>query len=331
MDFRTELKEQVKQGKLNERNQGILELFFSRYLQILSELGVAPKEVEKRFSTHIELVSEQYLHPHSFSPFHQAQRAPFDYAQYSWDWVEPLIDFSRSKLLGEPSLAAIEKQLERGENAILLSNHQVEPDPQVLYLLLRERFPLIAQSLIFVAGHRVTQDPLSIPFSLGTNLICIYSKKYIEDPPEQKGTKQEHNRRAMHTMSKLLEEGGKCIWVAPSGGRDRRQEDGTIRVAPFHPSSVDMFALMARQGGTPTHFYPLTLSTYDLLPPPDTVHLELGELRLPARAPVYLSFGEELDFQKLGEGASLSKREQREKRADAIWKQVEATHQSFFE
>ena len=52
----------------------------------------------------------------------------------------------------------------------------------------------------------------------------------------------------MELMSRLLQEGGKVIYVAPSGGRDRRNAEGEIEVAPFDPQSVEMFYLMARKG-----------------------------------------------------------------------------------
>ena len=52
---------------------------------------------------------------------------------------------------------------------IILSNHQTECDPQVLSILLeREDKSLgkLAESIIFVAGHKVTNDPVAIPFSM---------------------------------------------------------------------------------------------------------------------------------------------------------------------
>ena len=60
-------------------------------------------------------------------------------------------------------------------------------------------------------------------------------------------------------MSSLLSEGGKVIYVAPSGGRDRKNLNDKIVVAPFDPQSIEMFSLMARKAKKPTHFYPLSL------------------------------------------------------------------------
>jgi hypothetical protein len=51
----------------------------------------------------------------------------------------------------------------------------------------------LASKVVFVAGHRVTTDPLAIPFSMGCNLLCIFSKKYMEEPPELKAAKQQQN------------------------------------------------------------------------------------------------------------------------------------------
>ena len=64
---------------------------------------------------------------------------------------------------------------------------------------------------IFVAGDRVQTDAIAVPFSMGRDLLCIYSKKHIENPPELKGEKSKHNRLVMKTMAKLFKEGGKCI------------------------------------------------------------------------------------------------------------------------
>ena len=60
----------------------------------------------------------------------------------------------------------------------MIGNHQTEADPQVLSLLLEtEGYEDTAEKTIFVAGHKVTTDPLAIPFSMGRNLLTIFSKK----------------------------------------------------------------------------------------------------------------------------------------------------------
>ncbi|CAM9775336.1 unnamed protein product, partial [Choristocarpus tenellus] len=89
---------------------------------------------------------------------------------------------------------------------------QTEADPQVISLLMeREGFGGVAEKLINVAGHRVTTDPLAIPFSMGRNLFCIFSKKYMETPPEEKGEKQKHNVRTLKKMVEMMVRGGALV------------------------------------------------------------------------------------------------------------------------
>ena len=101
--------------------------------------------------------------------------------------------------------------------------------------------------------------------------LCIFSKKHIENPPELKSQKSRHNRNVMKTMQQMFTEGGKVIWVAPSGGRDRSDEAGKFAVAPFDSKSVEMFRLMADKAGKTTHFYPLSMLTHPICPPPRQV------------------------------------------------------------
>ncbi len=59
----------------------------------------------------------------------------------------------------------------RGENVVILSNHQTEVDPQVISILLeKEGLNELSEKIIFIAGHKVTNDPVAIPFSM-VNLL----------------------------------------------------------------------------------------------------------------------------------------------------------------
>jgi glycerol-3-phosphate O-acyltransferase len=157
---------------------------------------------------------------------------------------------------------------------------------------------------------------------MGRNLLCIYSKRYIDHPPEKKAEKQHHNKRAMELMRILLQEGGKCIYVAPSGGRDRRNAEGVVEVAKFDPQSIEMFYLMAQKAKTPTYFYPMALATYDMFPPPETVQIELGETRVSKRGPIHLSIGPVIDMDQYPGYDQPDKHQRRQARADYIWTQV---------
>jgi glycerol-3-phosphate O-acyltransferase len=219
---------------------------------------------------------------------------------------------------GLDELARAAEALARGENVVFFANHQTEGDPQAISLLLEHSQPALARAMIFVAGGRVLTDPLAVPFSMGRNLLCVYSKRYMDHPLSERAAKQRHNRKTMEIMARLLAEGGRCIYVAPSGGRDRPGTDGRVEVAPFDPQSIEMFVLMARRSGRPCHFHPMALATYDMLPPPDTIQVELGERRLTRRSPIHLAVGPALEMDTpLGAGEQA-----RQARAAFIWTRV---------
>lgn len=205
--------------------------------------------------------------------------------------------------------------LQKKENVVLLANHQTEPDPQLISLILEKDFPSLPKHLTFVAGERVVLDPLAIPLSMGCNLLCIYSKKHIDRIPHLKTKKQLHNKSTMQLMSSLFAKGGFAVYVAPSGGRDRPGENEEVEVAPFDPQSIEMFYLMAKKSGVKTHFFPLALSTYDVLPPPNEVQKEMGEERKATRSAIHFSFGEEIEMEDFPGNDVPDKTQKRQNRA----------------
>jgi glycerol-3-phosphate O-acyltransferase len=332
MQFLTKLKHYMDAGIFPQKHGEILWQFYGSYKQAAEQAHHDGSErVESLFITLLELVKEQLANPYAFEPYHERVRSPFDYYRFGLDIAKMLIDDDSSTVSRWDNVEKISHQLANNENVVLLANHQTELDPQIIGCMLEERYPKLAAELIYVAGGRVTSDPLAIPFSLGCNLLCIYSKKYIDHPPEQKHQKQLHNQRTMNVMKQLLSEGGKCIYVAPSGGRDRPNAEGEVEVAPFDPGSIEMFRLMALQADKKTHFYPLALCTYPLLPPPHTIQRELGETRSTKYTGVHLAFGDECDLE-LGPVANLQeKRERRQQLADIVWQSVKDDYQSFFD
>ncbi len=319
--FEQEIDKFVKKGKLPSFVASIMRKFYQSYVEAAVKNGYMIEDIEHRLLQLLHFAVKQITFPYRFEPYHKKITRPFNYYKFGLDFIRPLIDFKKSSVVNAHILDQIEEQLARGENVIFLANHQIEPDPQVISVLLEKKHPKIAEDLIFVAGHRVVTDPLAVPFSLGRNLICIYSKKHIENPIELKAGKLVHNQRAMKKMAGLLAEGGKCIYVAPSGGRDRPNESGKVLPADFDPQSVEMFLLMAKKAKTPTHFYPLILSTYQILPPPNTVEKEIGEKRHASYAPVHLQFEEEVDLNAIVDHIS-DKIEKRKTRAEILSKIV---------
>ncbi|KAK3446061.1 hypothetical protein EUGRSUZ_A01818 [Eucalyptus grandis] len=82
---------------------------------------------------------------------------------------------------------------QKGHNVVLISNHQTEADPAVIALLLEGTHSHIAENVTYVAGDRVVTDPLCKPFSMGRNLVCVYSKKHMFDVPELVEMKRRSN------------------------------------------------------------------------------------------------------------------------------------------
>lgn len=322
MHHQKKLKQSVQSGKLDSDLEAILSNFFLSYKEAAQENGYQLPEIDALLDKYLDCVFKQLAKPFTFEPFHQRVVKPLDYYHLGLDLIRPLIVFSESRVLGLENVKQMEAQLNEKENVILFANHQTEPDPQAISLLLEATHPKLAEEIIFVAGHRVISDPLAVPLSKGRNLLCIFSKNYIENPPELKQEKRLHNQRTMKKMSQLLAEGGKCIYVAPSGGRDRPNSAGKVDVSKFDPQTIEMFWLMAQHSGHPTHFYPLALATYNLLPPPNSIKKELGERRQAHSTPIHIAFGKEIDMENHPGCDLIDKKQKRKMRSDFIWGQV---------
>lgn len=328
--LRKKIKSLISSGNVPQKYEKILEGFLESYQSVIASHGKDVNAYLPSFALFLNLIENQFNTPYQFMPYHKAIRHPIDYYQFGVDFLKPLVDLTHSTISGLIHLNKIVSQLKKKENIILFANHQIEADPQAISVLLEKHEHEFAENLIFVAGTRVTTDPLAIPFSMGRNLLCIHSKKYIDTPLEKKHEKQLHNKRTMELMSKLLKEGGHAIYVAPSGGRDRTNAEGIVEVAPFDPQSIEMFYLMTQKAKTPTHFYTLALSTYHLLPPPETTDTEIGEQRITHGGAIHLTFGPELNMEKIpGFTSKMNKHEKRKIRAEFLWRQVKLGYDKF--
>ncbi|MBA3958177.1 MAG: 1-acyl-sn-glycerol-3-phosphate acyltransferase [Parachlamydiaceae bacterium] len=331
MGYLVKLENYSKAGKLQPQITYTLREWYDSYSAAAKENGRSEQVVEPILQQFLDLVVEQIDNPFQFEPYHQRLTQPLDLYKISLEFVRPLVKIDRSVALHLDHADQMEAQLKRGENVILLANHQTEMDPQAISLLLEKTHPQMAQEMIFVAGHRVVSDPMAVPFSKGVNLLCIYSKKYIETDPSLKEERLLHNQKTMMQMSQLLAEGGKCIYVAPSGGRDRPNSKGEIEVAPFDPQSIELFWLMAQRSNKPTHFYPLALATYALLPPPDNIRKNIGERRHTNATPIALAFGPEVDMEGFLGTDIKDKKSKRKERALFIWERVKRDYDTLMQ
>ncbi|MFT4552889.1 MAG: glycerol-3-phosphate O-acyltransferase [Chlamydiales bacterium] len=328
MEFLLELKKCEEQGEIPGKCLCILKDMYKSYQHTYESNGMSLELLEGMYSTLLGLVKVQVSNPFVFEPFHQRKTEPFDYYGFGLDFIRPLVDLDKSAVRGIQNVDRMVKQIQSGDNVILLANHQTEPDPQIISILLEETHSSFAADMIFVAGDRVTTDPLASTFSIGRNLLCIYSKKHIDDVPKLKEEKQRHNKRTMQLMSELLSEGGKCIFVAPSGGRDRLNPQGVLEVASFDPQSIEMFSLMTQRAKSNSHFYPLTLATYPIAPPPQSIEREVGERRSLERKGAVISFLDEVELSSIPNSDSKDKRLNRLRRADYIWSLVNEEHKN---
>jgi glycerol-3-phosphate O-acyltransferase len=268
----------------------------------------APGEAARRYLTGVQYGLKYGINPetkYTFDVSHVALRGnpetengnDVDYYAFGCNFFGPCMDMDKSIILGMDHLNRIAKQIEAGENVVLLANHQSEADPQVVSKCFEKAgYGKLAADMIYVAGHKVTTDPLAIPFSMGRNLICIHSKKHIDADPEAKPMKQRQNIKAMNSLLKSLKQGGSIIWVAPSGGRDRRNvETGDVPIAPFDSKTIDIFRLYGNKSKVKTHYYPFAMVSYDLCPPPDFIEASVGEQRNVRFVPVGIAVGDELE------------------------------------
>jgi len=219
-----------------------------------------------------------------FASRHEGIVEPYDYFEFGQEYVKPLVNFEESYVRNMHYWNEVSDAIDAGENVVLLANHQTEADAAFLPLFFPNN-PTIGRKVFYVAGGRVVGDPLAQPFSMGRNLFCVHSKKYIdtEEDPEEKSAMSKQNRRTLTELSKSMKTGGMLIWIAPSGGRDRLKETPTGErpvPAPFDADAIEMFRSIASKAGRPTYFYPMAMATYSIMPPPSGINKALGEKRV---------------------------------------------------
>ncbi|XP_058069789.1 glycerol-3-phosphate acyltransferase ATS11, chloroplastic-like [Magnolia sinica] len=74
----------------------------------------------------------------------------------------------------------------------------------IIALLLETSHPHLAEKMTYVAGDRVVTDPVCKPFSMGRNLVCVYSKKHMHDILELAEMKKKANTLSLKEMALLF-------------------------------------------------------------------------------------------------------------------------------
>ncbi|WOK99042.1 glycerol-3-phosphate acyltransferase, chloroplastic-like [Canna indica] len=303
------IRDKVDVGKLSSDIATRLEELYYNYHNAVMQ-SVDPSASEIILSNMAVLFDRILLDnedPFTFSAYHKAVREPFDYYMFGQNYFRPLID-SRISYVGNLRLFFhMEEKLKQGHNIILFSNHQTEADPALIALLLERTNPYLAEKMVFVAGDRVVTDPLCKPFSMGRNLICVYSKKHMHDDPKLIEMKRRANTRSLKEMALLLRGGSQIVWIAPSGGRDRPDPvTGEWHPSPFDESSVDNMRRLVDHSGVVGHMYPMTLLCYEIMPPPPEVEKQIGERRQISFHGIGLSVAPEMNFEEIAAGCENS-------------------------
>lgn len=328
MEFKERLDRDEAAGILPHQYRKAIEQFYLSYLDARSKAECPEMDTDHLFDQFLRLLEEECADPYQFEPYHRMVReGKDDYHKFGRDVFMGIVTPEGCQRIGFEHLAKVEEQLANKENVVFLANHQTEGDPQVVSLLLDEGHHELGRDMIFVAGERVLIDPMAIPFSKGCNLLCVYSKKYIDTPPEKRAEKVGHNQRTMKALGELLSEGGHAIYVAPSGGRDRLNEEGYPVVAPFDAPAIEMFRLISRMSKRPCHFYPMALGTYNILPPPHDTIEEGWEPRYTKGGPVHIAFGPEIDMNSYPGSEEKDKQKRRQALADHCWNLVNDLYQ----
>lgn len=298
----------VEAGKFPKHLMPLWQDFYNNYKTAVVGSGQNDETFVAEVQAAIaDRVVGQFMAPYEFPAFHTRLTEPYDYYAFGQKYVGGLIDFNTSFLGNRANFDQMAAQIAAGENVIVFANHQTEADPAVWAHMLEAAQPQLATDVIYVAGDRVVSDPMCKPFSMGRNLLCVHSKKHMFDDPDTVDAKQRQNRKTLVTMARLLNEGGKLIWIAPSGGRDRPAEvDGKDVWVPdnFDPSAVGLMMKMAESAKKPTHLYPMAMVSWAVMPPPKQKEKDLGERRLTNYSGVGISAGNELDIAAMVKGVA---------------------------
>jgi glycerol-3-phosphate O-acyltransferase len=300
------LQAEVEAGVIPKQLVPLWTDFFENYKKAILSSGLPDHDIKLVAEVQASIadtVINQNKNPYKFPSFHKRITEPYDYFEFGQKYVGSLIDFTKSYLGHRERFDKIQEQIEAGDNVIILANHQSEADPGIWAHMLMHTHPSLATDVIYVAGDRVVSDPLCAPFSMGRNLFCVHSKRYMDLDPDTKEDKAATNRQTLRNMGTAIAEGGTLLWIAPAGGRDRPNEEGVFTPAQLDPGSVELMRALAakaeKRAGRKSHLYSFAMFSAPLMPPPDKVVKDLGERRVVNFTGVGISVGEELDINSI--------------------------------
>ena len=134
--------------------------------------GANPKAALQRILEGVEFGYKYGMLPdtkYTFGVTHEALRGDpdkedgntMDYYEWGCNFFRYFMDKDDSVVLGQDNLKKAMEQAANGENVVFFANHQSEADPQVMSMMLEKAgFKAEAEKIVYVAGHKVTTDPL---------------------------------------------------------------------------------------------------------------------------------------------------------------------------
>jgi hypothetical protein len=103
-----------------------------------------------------------------------------------------------------------------------------------------------------------------------------------------------------------------------------------VEPAPYDPNAIEMIRQVATQAGAleKTHFYPMSLATHNIFPPPTSVGGAYGEERVVNFVPLGLAVGEEIGDIPIDESLDGAAKKAEIKKSRATRAQVRLPAQS---
>ena len=141
MGYLKQIEQAAANGKIEKNAAQTLHDFYFSYVNAAQSNGFPLTEAESLLQQFLKLIFNQFVNPFSFDSFHQRVLEPYNYYQFGVEFIRPIVMSNASKVLHLDHLNRIETQLAKGDNVILLANHQTELDPQAISLALEKTHP----------------------------------------------------------------------------------------------------------------------------------------------------------------------------------------------
>ena len=193
-------------GKISQKvHAGLTELFTNYRAALVKSPreSNADKEAAMMIASIAERVAVQGFDPYTFPSRHERMLEPFDYYAFGQRYCGNLINFDTSFVGNAEGFRRIRSQLDAGDNVVVMANHQSEADPGVWAWMTQYISSSLATDVRYVAGDRVVLDTFAKPFSMGRNLVCVHSKRHMEDDPELRAEKMKTNQRSVREVRKV--------------------------------------------------------------------------------------------------------------------------------